>query len=265
MFPGSSILVQVGLSYVLEHDETIPIAKLGLLETAITSYLSGLKSASQAGQIFRNAIGTQKPFNRVLSILQTADTPIPDFSKNTPFTPANRKCIRSWTDYENQRLLAAIYRFGTDDWGSVATFVGNGRTRSQCSQRWIRGLNPAICKERWTPDDEEKLERLVEQYGTKGWMKIAGEMGNRSDVQCRYHYNQMHRIMEDSAEPAGRSILGSISIPIGLMMTKQGDSSRKTVFPSIQDLLNSNRTWQASVSLNTLPRIRTVLGRVQPE
>jgi len=28
----------------------------------------------------------------------------------------------------------------------VASFVGNGRTRAQCAQRWSRGLNPKICK-----------------------------------------------------------------------------------------------------------------------
>jgi hypothetical protein len=265
MFPGCSILVQLGLSYVLEHDEDTPIEKLDLLEATFKSYLTGFKSASQAGQIFRNTIGTSTPFNRVLSIIQTANTPIPDFSKSIPITQANRKRTRPWTDYESQRLLAAIYRFGTDDWASVASFVGNGRSRSQCSQRWMRGLNPAICKERWTPDEEEKLGRLVDKYGTKGWMKIAGEMGHRSDVQCRYHYNQMHRITEESAKPAARSIVGSISIPVGLMMAKQSDSSRKNVFPSIQDLLNPNRPWQTSVSLTNLPRIRAGRDREPTE
>jgi hypothetical protein len=253
MLAGSSILVQLGISYILEHDEDTPQSKLNLLESTIMSYLLGQKSASQASHIFRNTIGTSDPFNRVLSIVQTADSPIPDFSKFTPLTPANRKCTRSWTEYESQRLLAAIYRFGTEDWGSVAQFVGNGRTRSQCSQRWMRGLNPVIRKERWTPEDEEKLERLVDKYGMKGWTKVAGEMGNRSDVQCRYHYNLMHR--------ATRSIVGSVSTPVGLRMGAKQTPGR-VLLPSIQDLLDPNRSWQPSVSLDTLPRIRRALQTV---
>jgi hypothetical protein len=256
MLAGSSILVQLGLSYVLEHDENTSLEKLDVLESALTSYLSGLKTASQSAHIFRNTISSTKPFARILSIVQTADVPIPDFSGYTRITPANRKRTRSWTEYESQRLLAGIYRFGTEDWGSVATFVGNGRTRSQCSQRWIRGLNPAICKERWTPEDEEKLGKLVAKYGTKGWTKVAGEMGNRSDAQCRYHYIQMCRGAAESTAPPSRSILGSSSIPVGLLMNKQAEPGKKVVLPSIEDLLNSNRSWQASVSLDTLPRVR---------
>jgi hypothetical protein len=35
--------------------------------------------------------------------------------------------------------------------------------------------------------------QLVEKYGQKSWMKIAAELGNRADVQCRYHFFQMQR------------------------------------------------------------------------
>jgi hypothetical protein len=33
----------------------------------------------------------------------------------------------------------------------------------------------------------------VEKHGEKSWKKIATQFGNRSDVQCRYHYQQMQR------------------------------------------------------------------------
>jgi hypothetical protein len=259
MLAGSSILVQLGLSYVLEHDEDIPLEKLELLETVLTSYLSGMKTASQSAHIFRNTIGTSDPFARVLSIVQTADTPIPDFSGYVQTTSPNRKCIRPWAEYESQRLLAGIYRFGTEDWGSVSSFVGNGRTRSQCSQRWFRGLNPTICKERWTVEEEEKLGRLVSKYGTKRWTKVAGEMENRSDVQCRYHYIQMGKGMMESEASPSKSILESKSLPIGLLMNKKvEEEGKKVVLPSIEDLLNGNRSWQTSVSLETLPKVRSI-------
>jgi hypothetical protein len=49
----------------------------------------------------------------------------------------------------------------------VARYVGNNRTRSQCSQRWQRGLDPRISRSRWTPEDEARLIGLVEKYGEK--------------------------------------------------------------------------------------------------
>jgi hypothetical protein len=36
-----------------------------------------------------------------------------------------------------------------------------------------------------------RLMQLVHMYGDKAWTKISGSMGNRSDVQCRYHYHQL--------------------------------------------------------------------------
>ncbi|OHT14334.1 hypothetical protein TRFO_15392 [Tritrichomonas foetus] len=102
-----------------------------------------------------------------------------------------RKKIRSWTLTEDQRLLLGIHRFGLDNWALVSEFVGGGRTRSQCSQRWLRGLDPHIIKDHWRPDDDEKLLTLVALHGNKSWTQIAEDLGNRCDVQCRYRYRQL--------------------------------------------------------------------------
>jgi hypothetical protein len=98
---------------------------------------------------------------------------------------------------EDIRLFAGFHKFGLSssyNWSTVARFVGNGRTRSQCSQRWIRVLNPRISKDLWTATKDERLVELVAQLGEKAWMKVANQMGNRSDVQCRYHYLQIQRV-----------------------------------------------------------------------
>jgi hypothetical protein len=114
---------------------------------------------------------------------------------------ALRRRTRPWTAAEDQRLLGGIARFGVDSWQNVATFVGSGRNRAQCSQRWSRGLNPRISKKVWTPDEESQLEALVKEHGEKSWAKIASIMGNRSDVQCRYHYRQSLGKVEDDRIP----------------------------------------------------------------
>jgi hypothetical protein len=238
---GPSILSQVGISYVLDFDERTSLEKLEILTGTLNNFLNGSQSVPHTADVFRATIGSSKPFDRILTIVQTTANPIPDFSLIAQQYRAARKVTRSWTDYENQRLLAGIFHFGIDNWLAVAAFVGNGRTRAQCAQRWIRGLDPRISKERWTADDGARLVELVARYGTKSWSRIAGEMGNRSDVQCRYHYYQMtqNRIQV--------TISPSLSVPIGLLV-------HTPAFPTIKDLLNPQPLpFKSSGSLGVLP------------
>jgi hypothetical protein len=101
-------------------------------------------------------------------------------------------------------------------WSNVAQFVGNERTRSQSSQRWIRVLDPKISKQQWLPEEDERLVKLVGQYGEKAWTKVAGGMKNRSDVQCRYRCMHLKKCQEKgrAAEgPAPPSELGLEPMP----------------------------------------------------
>lgn len=93
-----------------------------------------------------------------------------------------------WTSNEDELLLAGIYRYGVSEWQKVASFVGNGRTRSQCGQRWIRCLNPNMKRDKWTKEEDLQLFHLVQIHGVHSWAKIAKEIGNRTDVQCRYRF-----------------------------------------------------------------------------
>lgn len=99
-----------------------------------------------------------------------------------------RKKARPWTAEEDQRLISAINANGTENWPLVTSLVGGDRTRSQCSQRWHRVLDPKISKTNWSREEEQKLLNAVQEYGNKAWTRIATEMGNRSDVQCRFRY-----------------------------------------------------------------------------
>ncbi|KAK8882418.1 hypothetical protein M9Y10_045060 [Tritrichomonas musculus] len=107
-----------------------------------------------------------------------------------PLDPSNRRRHRSppWSTEEDERLIAGIFHFGFSDWQKVSTFVGKGRTRTQCGQRWLRCLDPNMNKEKWTPEEDATLKKLVELYGVHSWARIAKELGNRTDVQCRYRY-----------------------------------------------------------------------------
>jgi hypothetical protein len=98
-----------------------------------------------------------------------------------------------WTPYEDQRLFAAVHRFGLHDWHAAAAFVGNGRSKSQCSQRWARGLDPRIDKAAWSGREDSHLLELIAKHGEGNWSVISREIGTRSDVQCRYRYTQLRK------------------------------------------------------------------------
>ena len=106
-------------------------------------------------------------------------------------TSGSRARAKRWTPEEDQKLRDAITQHGTTNWQAVATMVGNGRARSQCSHRWNRVLNPEISKANWSKEEEQILIKSVEQYGNKAWTRVAQQLGNRTDVQCRFKYRYL--------------------------------------------------------------------------
>jgi hypothetical protein len=109
-------------------------------------------------------------------------------TRSTPSDGNHRQRAAAWSADEDDRLLAGIYHYGLTDWLRVAQFVGGGRSRAQCGQRWLRCLDPSKKKDKWLPEEDQKLISLVELYGNRSWAKIARELGTRTDVQCRYRY-----------------------------------------------------------------------------
>ncbi|KAK8880485.1 hypothetical protein M9Y10_003161 [Tritrichomonas musculus] len=108
----------------------------------------------------------------------------------SPNSASHNSCKR-WTPNEDNRLREAVEIFGDLNWRRISNYLGTGKTRSQCSQRWNRCLDPHISKEKWSTDDINHLKELVFQYGDHSWAKIASKMTNRCDVQCRYMYKKL--------------------------------------------------------------------------
>jgi hypothetical protein len=191
---GLRFLVEVGLSYVEGIFPNIDTTLYDQLGQIFSAYLRGRMPYEVAHQYFLSILGRVDPLTHIRDIAQLRDEPIPSNdgqSQDSGEEGHNRKKTRTWTAYEDQRLIAGIFRYGLDNWTLVAEFVGNNRTRAQCSQRWSRGLDPRICKKHWSSEEDAQLISLVRTYGEKAWTKIASCLGNRSDVQCRYHYRQI--------------------------------------------------------------------------
>ncbi|OHT07852.1 hypothetical protein TRFO_23799 [Tritrichomonas foetus] len=190
-------LVEIALSYVKAANANFSDEDgKEEIKNAFQEFLSGNISREPVAEVLEKHIGTINPLERIEAILSMSDTPLSSNGNGDGSfdgISAIRKKTRPWSTVEDMRLLAGVHRYGLDNWILVSKFVGNGRTRAQCAQRWCRGLDPKICKEQWSPEEEQKLLTLLRTYKNRGWTNVAAGMGNRSDVQCRYHFLQMQR------------------------------------------------------------------------
>jgi hypothetical protein len=211
---STSPLTDVGLSFISELEKPFTPEQLSQIRDLLTRYLARRISFQECVGILLPVLGTSRPIERLEAILRTPDIPLPP-SNRTLSASESRAKSRPWTSYEDQRLLAGIHRYGVDDWQLIAAFVGNGRTKSQCSQRWMRGLDPKICKEQWPSDQDERLIGLVAAFGEKSWTRVAAELGNRCDVQCRYRYKQLQKEpgFEERMAAASERVRQSPGIP----------------------------------------------------
>lgn len=192
-FLGEGAILEIGSSLLDVVAPNLTADSRALLIQSMDSFLKGIIPYEHAHEIFLSNIGRTDPLDRLKEITDVPLDPLPEDSGD--IDNISRKKTRSWTDLEDTRLLAGIYRYGPENWTTISAFVGNGRSRAQCCQRWSRGLNPRISKDLWTYEEDIKLIQLVQRYGDKCWTKVASMMGNRSDVQCRYHYHQVIRDM----------------------------------------------------------------------
>ncbi|OHT08416.1 Myb-like DNA-binding domain containing protein [Tritrichomonas foetus] len=199
-FLGLNLMVEVAISYVDGFTSNLTDVVREALSSAFSDYLHDVINYDQCRDIVVQLVGRDDALIQLHEIMTLPEEPLPTHDDPESFDGQSplRKKTRTWTATEDKRLLAGVARYGVDNWQFVAHFVGNGRNRAQCSQRWTRGLNPKISKKNWTPEDDKQLQELVNLYGDKSWTKIANILGNRSDVQCRYHYRQLTNTTEEN-------------------------------------------------------------------
>ena len=94
---------------------------------------------------------------------------------------------RSWTRVEDETIIEFVAQFGTRNWTKLAELLP-GRIGKQCRERWRNHLDPCNSKEPWTPEEDQLLIRLHEEYGNQ-WVKIATLMPGRSDNHIKNRWN----------------------------------------------------------------------------
>jgi hypothetical protein len=170
-------------------DSAQEAAATKILADFIAGDISSLDATCQLSTVSKNSFIV---INKLTDILAVCASPLPDIREHRLARDGHRR-LSPWTSPEDNRLLAGIHKFGTENWLAVAKFVGQSRTRSQCSQRWKRCLDPQLKKSHWLPDEENKLIETVRELGPKSWTLVAGRMEGRSDAQCRYHFMQLQK------------------------------------------------------------------------
>ena len=101
----------------------------------------------------------------------------------------NRK---RWSAAGDELLCRAVARIGKN-WTKVQALVP-GRTDVQCRERFVNILDPEICKEAWSADEDAALLRAVREVGAGRWSQIATAMPRRrTDYACRKRYEKLTR------------------------------------------------------------------------
>lgn len=165
---------------------SIPPNYLQQMKIILFNYITNVITYELAHEESLMTCGNCQAVDKLLLFMNVSDEPISAFgtSKDNHY----QRKSKSWSQYEDQRLIAGVHKFGPTDWTKISQFVGNGRNRCQCSQRWARSLNPLINKTLWNQLEDFKLITAVNKYGDKSWTKVSNDIAGRTDVQCRYRY-----------------------------------------------------------------------------
>ena len=226
---GKSEIVEYGLSIARPNSTSITQENMDVLSNTLHQFVNKMTTIERASEVFKSIAGTTRPVEVVCEIIKESMDPKPLFAY-----VFDKKTPRHWSAHEDTRLLAGVYLFGSSDWGSISNFVGANRSKAQCLQRWTRTLSPNITKNVWTPEEESRLCSFVAQASKVSWTKIAHQMGNRSDVQCRYHFSQLvkNKQIEYKQVPIYDSYRGSAYKQVPVLASSEQQAQLPITIPS---------------------------------
>ncbi|TKW36816.1 hypothetical protein SEVIR_1G007300v4 [Setaria viridis] len=91
-----------------------------------------------------------------------------------------------WLAEENKILTKMVTKHGLKNWQTIASAIPS-RNAQQCRIRWTRSLDPAINKEDWSEEEELKLIRAHQIYGSQ-WLKMVKHFPGRTNHALKEHW-----------------------------------------------------------------------------
>jgi len=91
-----------------------------------------------------------------------------------------------WLAEEDEILTKMVTKHGLKSWQTIASAIP-GRNAQQCRIRWTRSLDPAINKEDWSEQEELKLIRAHQIYGSQ-WLKMVKHFPGRTNHALKEHW-----------------------------------------------------------------------------
>jgi len=153
------------------------------------------------------------PSDVILPVLST---------KDFPGGGKKRKHKSPWSTEEDAELLRLVK---TQDlsrikWSKIAKGLGGGRPGKRCRERYYNYLDPAIKREPYTAEEDEKICAEVADMGTK-WTKIAALLPGRTEIQIK---NRWYSTLKRKAASGGFVTATSKSAAANQYTTEQASA-----------------------------------------